>query len=99
MREITDYQNKKVLVLGLAKSGLNAARLLHRLGAYVTVNDIKNFDDNPDAQSLVEEGVRVISGSHPVALLNQNSPTRFPKLNGLRSLGRTVRPRRQRSLG
>ncbi|WDF81673.1 UDP-N-acetylmuramoyl-L-alanine--D-glutamate ligase [Lacticaseibacillus pabuli] len=72
MREITDYQNKKVLVLGLAKSGLNAARLLHTLGAYVTVNDIKNFDDNPDAQSLVEEGVRVISGSHPVELLDEN---------------------------
>lgn len=72
MREITDYKNKKVLVLGLAKSGLNAARLLHQLGAYVTVNDAKNFDDNPDAQSLVADGIRVISGSHPVALLDES---------------------------
>lgn len=72
MREITDYKNKKVLVLGLAKSGLNTARLLHKLGAYVTVNDAKNFDDNPDAQSLVADGIRVISGYHPVELLDEH---------------------------
>jgi UDP-N-acetylmuramoylalanine--D-glutamate ligase len=72
MRAISDYQNKKVLVLGLAKSGLNAARLLHRLGAYVTVNDAKDFHENPDAQALVEDGIRVISGGHPVELLDEN---------------------------
>lgn len=72
MKEIDDYKNKKVLVLGLAKSGLNAARLLHKLGALVTVNDAKDFHDNPDAQSLVADGIRVISGSHPVELLDEN---------------------------
>ncbi|WP_155285922.1 UDP-N-acetylmuramoyl-L-alanine--D-glutamate ligase [Lacticaseibacillus zhaodongensis] len=72
MQEINDYKNKKVLVLGLAKSGLNAARLLHKLGALVTVNDKKDFHENPDAQSLVEDGIRVISGSHPVELLDEN---------------------------
>ncbi|KRM56606.1 UDP-N-acetylmuramoyl-L-alanine--D-glutamate ligase [Lacticaseibacillus sharpeae] len=72
MKAISDYQNKKVLVLGLAKSGLNAARLLHRLGALVTVNDAKDFHENPDAQALVEDGIRVISGHHPVELLDEN---------------------------
>lgn len=72
MRTISDYQNKKALVLGLAKSGLNAARLLHRLGALVTVNDAKDFHESPDAQALVEDGIRVISGSHPVELLDES---------------------------
>ena len=51
MKTVTQYQNKKVLVMGLAKSGANAARLLQQLGAFVTVTDIKPFDQNPAAQS------------------------------------------------
>lgn len=72
MKEITDYQNKKVIVLGLAKSGVHAALLLHKLGALVTVNDIKPLSENPPAQELVEAGIRVIAGSHPLALLDED---------------------------
>lgn len=69
---IASYQNKKVLVLGLGMSGVNAARLLNKLGALVTVNDKKKFDDNKDAQELLSEGIKVITGSHPLALLDEN---------------------------
>ena len=62
----TRYENKKVLVLGLALSGFHAAKLLHELGAMVTVNDSKELADNPDAQELIASGIRVISGYHPV---------------------------------
>lgn len=72
MKEITDYQNQKVLVLGLAKSGVHAALLLHKLGALVTVNDKKPLSENPEAQQLVEAGIRVIAGSHPLALLDED---------------------------
>lgn len=65
-------KNKKVLVLGLAKSGESAARLLDKLGAIVTVNDGKPFEENPTAQSLLEDGIRVICGSHPVELLDED---------------------------
>ena len=44
MKMIEQFKNKKVLVLGLAKSGESAARLLDKLGAIVTVNDGKPFD-------------------------------------------------------
>lgn len=71
MRVNTAYRNKKVLVLGLAKSGVNAAKLLHRLGALVTVNDKQKFDDNKEAQALLDEGITVITGSHPVELLDE----------------------------
>src|SRR5574344_1482400 len=72
MKMIEQFKNKKVLVLGLAKSGESAARLLDKLGAIVTVNDGKPFDENPTAQSLLEEGIRVICGSHPLDLLDED---------------------------
>ena len=36
-----DWQNKKVLIVGMARSGIAAAQLLHQAGAKVTVNDMK----------------------------------------------------------
>ena len=56
MKRIDQFENKKVLVLGLAKSGESAARLLDKLGAIVTVNDGKPFEENPAAQSLFRRG-------------------------------------------
>lgn len=72
MKEVTTYQNQKVLVLGLAKSGMSAAMLLHHLGALVTVNDGKKFDENTEAQDLLALGIKVITGSHPVELLDED---------------------------
>ncbi|MGT2911710.1 UDP-N-acetylmuramoyl-L-alanine--D-glutamate ligase [Streptococcus cameli] len=72
MKNRQDFKNKKVLVLGLAKSGEAAARLLDKLGAIVTVNDGKPFEDNPTAQNLLEDGIRVICGSHPLELLDED---------------------------
>lgn len=72
MRNITKFTNKKVLVLGLAKSGESAARLLDKLGAIVTVNDGKPFEENPAAQSLLEEGIKVVTGGHPLELLDED---------------------------
>ncbi|EGP4931504.1 UDP-N-acetylmuramoyl-L-alanine--D-glutamate ligase [Enterococcus faecium] len=71
MKKISTYENKKVLVLGLAKSGVSAAKLLHELGALVTVNDGKPFDENPEAQELLSLGIKVITGSHPIELLDE----------------------------
>ena len=56
----------------MAKSGESAARLLDRLGAIVTVNDGKPFEENPAAQSLLEEGIKVVTGGHPLELLDED---------------------------
>lgn len=72
MKQIMDYKNKKILVLGLAKSGFGAAKLLNDLGALVTVNDGKPLADNPQAQDLMTLGIRVITGSHPLELLDES---------------------------
>ncbi|MEH7353017.1 UDP-N-acetylmuramoyl-L-alanine--D-glutamate ligase [Neobacillus drentensis] len=71
MKQIESYQHKKILVLGLAKSGVTAAALLHKLGAFVTVNDKKPLSENPEAQGLLEQGIKVICGDHPIELLDE----------------------------
>lgn len=71
MKTIETYCHKKILVLGLAKSGVTAAALLHKLGAFVTVNDMKPLSENPAAQGLLEQGIKVICGSHPIELLEE----------------------------
>lgn len=70
MKNVTDYKDKNVLVVGLGKSGLNSAYLLKELGANVTVND-KNIPT--DKQVLIElenAGIKAVVGSHPLALLD-----------------------------
>lgn len=59
------------MVLGLAKSGVGAAALLHKLGAFVTVNDYKPLTENHEAQELLEQGITVICGEHPLELLEE----------------------------
>ncbi|MGF2615558.1 UDP-N-acetylmuramoyl-L-alanine--D-glutamate ligase [Rossellomorea vietnamensis] len=71
MKTILKFKHKKVLVLGLAKSGVSAASLLHKLEAFVTVNDRKPFSENPEAQGLLQQGIKVICGSHPIELLDE----------------------------
>lgn len=71
MKFVKQFENQKVLVLGLARSGEAAARLLAKLGAIITVNDGKPFEENPAAQSLLEEGIKVVCGSHPLELLDE----------------------------
>lgn len=71
MKQVNHYLHRKVLVLGLAKSGVAAASLLHKLGAFVTVNDFKPLSENAEAQELLEQGITVICGGHPVELLDE----------------------------
>ncbi|WP_050614690.1 UDP-N-acetylmuramoyl-L-alanine--D-glutamate ligase [Bacillus testis] len=71
MKTPDTFLHKKVLVLGLAKSGVSASLLLHELGAFVTVNDKKPLSENPEAQGLLEQGIKVICGDHPLELLDE----------------------------
>ncbi|MGA9289656.1 MAG: UDP-N-acetylmuramoyl-L-alanine--D-glutamate ligase [Anaerobacillus sp.] len=65
-----NYENKTVLVMGIAKSGFAAAKLLRSLGATVTVNDREEVANNPKAIELQDEGFEVVGGGHPLELLD-----------------------------
>lgn len=66
------YRNKKVLVLGAARSGISAAHLLLKLGASVVLNDRNKpkADENWE-EELRSKGAEVILGGHPEDLLDQ----------------------------
>ncbi|HEX7056037.1 MAG TPA: UDP-N-acetylmuramoyl-L-alanine--D-glutamate ligase [Bacilli bacterium] len=72
MRHPNTYAGKKVVVLGLAKSGLAVSKLFHDFGAKVTVNDVKPREDCPEAGELEKLGVRVVCGSHPAQLIRSD---------------------------
>jgi len=66
-----DIPNKKVVVLGLAKSGLAAAALLIRHGASVVGSDLSGRDALPDFLGEMEKrGLRTELGHHPEGLLD-----------------------------
>ncbi len=61
-----EYNGKKVLVCGMAKSGIAAARLLKELGAQVTLQDMKKREELPaEAFALEREGVTLYTGKNP----------------------------------
>lgn len=73
MKLIQDYQNKKVLIVGLAKSGFYAAQLLQQLSAQVTVNDKQTLPStDKHLVKLQQLGIRVIMGGHPLQLLDED---------------------------
>src|ERR1700731_3941581 len=60
-----ELKGKKVLVVGLGKSGLAAALFLRRRGAQVTVSDIRSAEAlAKDIPALLEEGINVEAGGH-----------------------------------
>jgi UDP-N-acetylmuramoylalanine--D-glutamate ligase len=60
-----ELKGKKVLVVGLGKSGLAAALFLRRRGAQVTVSDIRSAEVlGKDIPALLEEGIAVEAGGH-----------------------------------
>ena len=60
-----ELKGKKVLVVGLGKSGLAAALFLRRKGAQVTVSDVRSAEAlAKDIPALLEEGIMVEAGGH-----------------------------------
>ena len=72
LKQIKTFENKRVLVMGLAKSGKAAASLLKRLGAEVVINDQTPLLENEDAKEMQAAGFTVVCGGHPLTLLEQS---------------------------
>ena len=60
-----ELKGKKVLVVGLGKSGLAAALFLRRRGAQVTVSDVRSAEAlAKEIPALLDEGIMVEAGGH-----------------------------------
>ncbi|MDP2989841.1 MAG: UDP-N-acetylmuramoyl-L-alanine--D-glutamate ligase, partial [Kiritimatiellota bacterium] len=68
----TDWNGKRVTILGGARQGQAAARWLARHGARVTVNDRRTAEQMAAARSALDDAERPVTwvlGSHPVEIL------------------------------
>lgn len=62
---------EKILVVGLARSGVAAAEFLVARGARVTVNDARPESELQQATDLRAKGIEVIGGGHPQELFEK----------------------------
>ena len=61
-----EYNGKKALVCGMARSGIAAAKLLKKLGAEVTLQDMKKREElSADVRNLENEGIVLYTGANP----------------------------------
>lgn len=70
MKPLDEYRGRRVVVLGLARSGVAAAKLFHQAGADVVANDRKPREECPEAEELEALGISVVCGGHPDDLLS-----------------------------
>lgn len=66
------FQNNKIFILGFARSGYEAAKLLAKRGNEVILNDLKEDQDENKIKELESLGVKIILGSHPDDILDES---------------------------
>jgi len=94
-----ELKGKKVLVVGLGRSGLAAAIFLRRQGAHVTVSDIRSAEAlAKDIPALLDQGINVEAGGHglltfrrqDLIVVSPGVPLNTPELVQARNLGRPI---------
>jgi len=94
-----ELKGKKVLVVGLGKSGLAAALFLRRKGAQVTVSDVRSAESlAKEIPALLEAGIMVEAGGHglltfrrqDLIVVSPGVPLDTPELAQARSFGLPV---------
>ena len=94
-----ELKGKKVLVVGLGKSGLAAALFLRHRGAQVTVSDVRSAEAlAKDIPALLEEGIMVETGGHglltfrrqDLIVVSPGVPLNTPELVQVRNFGLPV---------
>ncbi len=65
-------RGKKVLVIGLAKSGQAAVELLERLHASITVNEYAAKENIACYDDYIKRGIRMVVGGHPDSLFEED---------------------------
>ena len=65
-------KNKKVLVLGLARSGMAAINLLAKYGANITLNESKKEEQLDQLETLKQLNVRLVCGGQPQELFEED---------------------------
>jgi len=60
-----NVKNKRILIIGMARSGKAVAKVLNKLGAYIIMNDLKNAEELGDLVEEVKPYINeLVLGSH-----------------------------------
>jgi len=96
MSEPLNVKGRRVLVVGLGKSGVSAATFLQSLGARVTVSDSKSEDElRSEIPMLLDRGITVETGGHgertfrdqDLIVVSPGVPVNEPHITQARKLG------------
>ena len=63
---------KRVLVIGLARSGKAAVKLLQKLNATITINEGKPLEQIDGYQEYLDAGIEIVAGGHPDELFERD---------------------------
>lgn len=66
------FENKKIFILGMARSGYEAAKVLSKRNNKIVLNDNSEEQDINKVNELKSLGVEVILGSHPDGLIDES---------------------------
>ena len=66
------FENKKIFILGMARSGYWAAKELAKRNNTIVLNDANAKQDESRVKELEDLGVKVILGSHPDDILDES---------------------------
>ena len=66
------FTNNKILILGFARSGYEAAKFLAKRNNEVILNDMKTDHEQEKIDELESLGVKIVLGSHPDDLLDES---------------------------
>ena len=93
-----NFNGKKALVCGMARSGISASILLKNLGADVTLQDLKEKEELGDISYLEEKGINIYAGKNPddilkdmdIMVLSPGIPTDLPFIVKAEEMGINV---------
>ena len=66
------FENKKIVILGMARSGYEVAKYLAKRNNYITINDLNTNQDENHIKELEELGVKIVLGNHQDDLINKD---------------------------
>lgn len=66
------FENKKIVILGFARSGYEASKILAKRHNEVILNDLKEDHDKDKIKELTDLGIKIILGTHPDDLINES---------------------------
>lgn len=66
------FENKKIFILGMARSGYEAAKILAKRNNQVVINDKNALQEDSHIKELESLGVKVILGDHPDDILDSS---------------------------